>query len=93
VTDISKTLSERGSRYGEFIDHAHYSQRIQRVFQQSPNWTKMRDDQREALTLIAHKIARIINGDPNYADSWHDLQGYALLVEQRLVKEQASVDD
>lgn len=41
-------------------------------------------DQREALEMIAHKIARILNGDPNYADSWHDVAGYATLVADRL---------
>jgi len=34
--------------------------------------------------MIAHKIARIINGDPNHLDSWHDIAGYATLVEQEL---------
>ena len=42
------------------------------------------DDQLEALDMIAHKIARIINGDPDYADSWHDIAGYAKLVADRL---------
>lgn len=42
------------------------------------------DDQVEALEMIAHKIGRIINGDPNYADSWHDIAGYAKLVADRL---------
>jgi len=36
---------------------------------------------REALEMIAHKIGRILNGDPNYADSWHDIAGYAKLAE------------
>ncbi len=34
--------------------------------------------------MIFHKIARIINGDPNYADSWVDIAGYATLVANRL---------
>lgn len=34
--------------------------------------------------MQAHKQARILNGDPNYADSWHDIAGYATLVEQEL---------
>lgn len=41
-------------------------------------------DQREALEMIAHKIARILNGDPNYADSWVDIAGYAKLIADRL---------
>lgn len=38
----------------------------------------------EALEMIAHKIARILNGDLSYPDSWHDIAGYALRVEARL---------
>ncbi len=35
--------------------------------------------------VIADKIARILNGDPNYKDNWHDIQGYAKLAEDRCV--------
>jgi hypothetical protein len=45
---------------------------------------KLDDDQSEALEMIAHKIARILNGDPNYVDSWLDIAGYATLVAERL---------
>lgn len=38
----------------------------------------------EALEMIAHKIGRILNGDPGYADSWVDIAGYAQLVADRL---------
>ena len=41
-------------------------------------------DQWEALDMILHKIARIANGDPNYADSWIDIAGYAKLISDRL---------
>jgi hypothetical protein len=41
-------------------------------------------DQLEALEMICHKIGRIVNGDPNYADSWIDIAGYAKLVADRL---------
>ena len=44
----------------------------------------MQPDQKEALFMIAHKIGRIINGDPDYADSWIDIAGYAKLVGDRL---------
>jgi hypothetical protein len=35
--------------------------------------------------MIQHKIARILNGDPNYHDSWHDIGGYSKLVADRLI--------
>jgi hypothetical protein len=34
--------------------------------------------------MICHKMARIMNGDPNYVDSWADIAGYATLVANRL---------
>jgi hypothetical protein len=47
-------------------------------------WSQLSPVQRQALTVIADKIARILTGDPDYADNWHDIQGYARLVEERL---------
>lgn len=83
LDNVEATLAERGSRYGQFIDHATISQGIQDVMRNAPNWDKLEVDMRQALTTIADKIARILNGDPYYKDNWHDIQGYAKLVEDR----------
>lgn len=83
-TGVDATLAERGQRYGNFANHAQITQNIKRAMQDSPNWAKLADDQKEALEMTAHKIGRILNGDPNYADSWHDIIGYTRLVEARL---------
>jgi hypothetical protein len=82
--NIDETLAERGSRYGKFKDHARISQEIKKVMQKTEGWEKLGDNGREALEMIAHKIARILNGDPNYADSWVDIAGYAKLVGDQL---------
>ena len=50
----------------------------------TPGWHDLQPYQRESLEMIQHKVARILNGDPTYADSWHDIAGYAMLVEQLL---------
>jgi hypothetical protein len=84
MTGISDTLDERGTRYGEFEHQAEYADAINDVYESSPNWKKMQPDQREGLRIIANKIGRILNGDPDYADSWHDIAGYATLVDKRL---------
>lgn len=81
---IDTTLAERGSRYGEFINNASVAQELKRVMAMSSGWDTMEPDQREALEVIAQKISRIVTGDPCYADNWHDIQGYAKLVEDRL---------
>jgi hypothetical protein len=81
-TDITTTLEERGKRYGKFTGHARITQELkQLISQHSPS---MAPDQQEALDMICHKIGRILNGDPDYADSWHDIAGYAQLVADRL---------
>lgn len=84
MTTVAATLAERGSRYGEFADHAKVAQGIQDVMRAHPNWDKLDLDMKQALSVIADKIARIINGDPYYLDNWHDLSGYATLIENRL---------
>ena len=81
---IETTLSERGTRYGNFPGHACITQDIKTVIQTSPAYTRMNYAQREALDMIAHKIGRICNGDPDYKDSWVDIEGYAHLVSQDL---------
>ena len=60
------------------------TQRIKAVMTDTPNWIALNDDMVEALEMIAHKIGRILNGDPAYADSWVDIAGYAQLVADRL---------
>lgn len=92
LSSLSSTLVERGSRYGKFIDHALISQELVRVLERGNSWDALWVDQKEALEMIMHKIARILNGDPDYADSWHDIAGYATLVEQRLNGEKNNVD-
>jgi hypothetical protein len=34
--------------------------------------------------MIATKASRVLQGDPNHADSWADIAGYAQLVAERL---------
>lgn len=92
MSNIDKTLNERGTRYGDFEDHAFITQDLKAVMQDTPNWDALKADQKEALEMTAHKIGRILNGDPNYIDSWHDIIGYIRLVEQRLEREQAPKD-
>ena len=86
-TNVNEMLAGREARYGSFEGHAEISQTIKGILQAQQKWNRLEDDQREALEMISHKIARILNGDPNYADNWIDIAGYATLVANRLEKE------
>ena len=81
---IEQTLSERGGRYGSFIDQGRIEQALKEAMRDTPNWKSLAPDQKSALEMIAVKISRILKGDPNYSDSWHDIVGYAKLVDDRL---------
>jgi len=83
---VESTLNERGKRYGAFRDHAQLSQNLKNIAKIYGKAT-LSPSQQEALDMIFHKIARVLNGDPNYADSWHDIAGYATLVELELAGE------
>lgn len=89
---IESTLAERGERYGSFEHHAQIAQDLQDVMRKAEGWTKLKADQKQALQVIADKIARMLNGDPNYRDNWHDIVGYAKLVDDRLLNEQSASD-
>lgn len=85
MSTIDQTLEERGSRYGAFTGHARITQAIKAAMVDTARWEELKDDQKEALEMVAHKIGRILNGDPNYIDSWTDIIGYTRLVEARLI--------
>lgn len=84
TNDIATTLAERGERYGQFHHTAAIAQSIKSAMWHSPNWLVLADDQREALDMIANKLGRILNGDADYGDSWHDIAGYSTLIANRL---------
>ena len=92
MSSIDATLSERGQRYGKFEDHAKAAMAIRGVLFTllgSEKFDSLEPDQVEALIMISHKLARIVNGDPHYDDSWRDVAGYAQLVANRLAKNDA----
>lgn len=91
--EINQVLAQRGKRYGEFVDHAAIAQELKAVIQRVPGWSKLDADMREALEMVMHKTARILNGDPNYDDSWLDISGYVTLVVNRLQAAQLEKED
>ena len=86
MTDITTTLTQRGARYGAFKGHAEITQHLKAYYRDelAKRGKTMDADQYEAMDMIMHKIGRIVNGDPNYDDSWIDIAGYAQLVADRL---------
>ena len=82
--DIDAMLEERGKRYGGYVNHADVTQAIKAAVATGMNWTTLPPYMRETFDMVAHKMGRILNGDPKYLDSWDDMIGYIKLVIQEL---------
>ena len=78
---VTKTLEQRGSRYGTFEDNARLTQALYATAIGAAK-TELSPMHREALHMIFHKIARMCSGDQWYADNPHDIAGYATLLEE-----------
>lgn len=92
MNEIDKTLEERGKRYGSFDSHVRVTQSLKCQMYNAPQWGNLCAYQREALEMVAHKIGRILNGDPNYIDSWKDCIGYLQLVVNELQTTEGATD-
>lgn len=87
MTDVNTTLNSRQATHGDFQDNGIVMQNLKEVMRAfGTNWKKdkLTCYQREALEMIQHKIGRILSGNPNEPDHWHDIAGYATLVENIL---------
>jgi len=83
---VDTLLQERAKSYGTFVSLAKTAQEFKSVLYRELGSRNKRlaDDQAEALDMIIHKIARIINGNADIADHYFDIAGYATLVAERL---------
>ena len=83
---IKETLSQRQEQYGSFEDVAMFTEQMIDVMRKG-YYEKLAYNQKMALYMICSKMARIVNGNPNHKDSWHDIAGYATLIDNELVSE------
>jgi hypothetical protein len=81
---IDKLLVEREKTHGPYKVKAKIIQDLKCAMELTEGWDNLNDMQRESLHMIAHKIGRILSGDPNCADHWDDVAGYARLVSKSL---------
>ena len=91
MTNIDNILAERAKTHGDYTEHAKCTQDIMLILMLHRNWTFLSPDQKETLHMIAHKMGRVVTGNPNVADHWDDIAGYAKLsgdrVRERLATE------
>lgn len=84
MVELTETLKARGGTHGNFSDNARIAQAIKEIMRESPNWYAFPDWLKEGLDLIALKQARILSGDWQHEDNYHDGAGYFKLLEDRV---------
>jgi hypothetical protein len=82
---INETLAQRSNTHGSFKDNSEVSQSLKSVIRNHPHYAALSADKKEAIDMICHKLARIMAGNPEHADHWHDVAGYATLVDNDLL--------
>ncbi len=94
MTNIKDTLQERGSVYGDYGEGVKLrallmgeileAYRKHHKHDMSPFYVGFFYDTLNKLCRLAIS--------PDHIDSWHDIQGYARLIEEQLTKERASIE-
>jgi hypothetical protein len=82
--DTEKLLEERGKTHGKWTEHSQCSTELKHLCSRHLRNRSMDFSQSEGLSMILHKIARILCGNPNEPDHWRDIAGYATLVAKEL---------
>ena len=83
---IEETLDAREKTHGDFEKVSMVAQEIKGIVSENATHT-VSVEKREAIDMIATKIARIVCGNPNDPDHWLDIEGYARLVRERIGNE------
>lgn len=86
IEKVRQTLNQRQEQYGSFEDVAMITEQMVDVMRKG-YYENLAYNQKMALYMICSKMARIVNGNPNHKDSWHDIAGYATLIDSELVSE------
>ena len=87
---LEETLAEREVQHGNFVNHAHIEMQLRNIIEGHGKGLTI--VQKAGLLMIVHKIARILNRGHNHSDTWHDIAGYARLVEKSILNDDLDHD-
>ena len=77
--NVEDLLQERERTHGRFELQGARAQMLKAVARDSPDWDRLRPEQKEAIEMILTKVSRIVSGNPFASDHWQDIRGYAEL--------------
>lgn len=75
LEDIDITLAQRGEQYKDnWVSYMALKKAAQ-----NHKTSTLTDKQQYCIDMMLMKISRILQGDPDKPDTWHDIEGYARL--------------
>lgn len=93
---VEETLNQRKNVHGNYAHSAGIKDKVLEEFSKTDNWKKLGAEGRQTVRMITEKLGRIMYGDCFFPDHWHDIAGYATLMEKfcndRLVPGQCTLD-
>lgn len=84
---VQQTTEQRQAEYGDWKEDGGLADALIIMVESQPRWNAIPGFLRQSIRMILVKIARLVSGNSMNRDSWHDIQGYALIAEQRLPSE------
>src|SRR5689334_2500450 len=84
MAEVGEIVEERQKTHGPYRVHASCAQVLLDDMMSFKGWDQLTHEMKETLHMIAHKIGRILAGDPRVMDHWDDIAGYAKLVSRSL---------
>ena len=96
---LEETLAQRGESHGDAAVQFAMAQAIKEAMRGYTGgdcdtlmaieqcWSEVPPAAREALEMIVHKMTRIVCGQADFSDHWHDIQGYAKVAQDRVCKD------
>jgi hypothetical protein len=83
-SDVARTLQDRKAEYGDWYQDGGLADKLISLLEnEADHWDEIPGFMRQSIRMILVKIARVCSGNPHNKDSWHDMQGYAKLAEER----------
>lgn len=80
---VDAILAERQKTHGDYTVHSGITYMLKQVMRSQSSFPRLTPDMQETLDMTAHKIGRILAGNPNEPDHWDDISGYAKLTADR----------
>lgn len=78
--DVDALIEERSNTHGDYMVNSEITWTIKEALHRGAHYDSMHPAMKETLDMVAHKMHRIVNGDPFFKDHWVDMTGYPHLV-------------